>query len=78
MKTSRSAAEIRATREYLEQTECILLDGFLTVSTAYGIAHDTGKTVAEPSYRSLNEKATHLAQAIIDRLAEVTTRKEDL
>ena len=78
VKTTRSATEIRAAMAYLEQTEYILLDGSLPVSTAYGIAHDAGKTVAETSYQSLNEKATHLAQSIIDRLAEVTTRKEDL
>lgn len=78
VKTTRSTAEISAARAYLEQTEYTLLDGFLPVSTAYGIAHDAGKTVAETSYRSLNEKATRLAQAIIDRLAEITTSKEDL
>ena len=78
VKTTRSATEIRAATAYLEQTEYTLLDGSLPVSTAYGIAHDTGKTVAETSYQSLNEKATHLAQSIINRLAEVTTKKEDL
>lgn len=78
VKTTRSTVEISAARAYLEQTEYTLLDGFLPVSTAYGIAHDAGKTVAETSYRSLNEKATRLAQAIIDRLAEITTSKEDL
>ena len=77
VKTTRSAAEIRAAKEYLEQTEYTLLDGFLPVSTAYGIAHDAGKTVAETSYQSLNDKAARLAQAIIDRLAAVTTTKED-
>ena len=77
VKTTRSAAEIRAAKAYLEQTEYTLLDGFLPVSTAYGIAHDAGKTVAETSYQSLNDKAARLAQAIIDRLAAVTTTKED-
>ena len=78
VKTTRSDSEIRAARAYLQQTEYTLLDGFLPVSTAYGIAHDAGKTVAETSYRSLNEKATRLAQAIIDRLAELTTGKENV
>ena len=77
VKTTRSSAEISAARAYLEQTEYTLLDGFLPVSTAYGIAHDAGKTVAETSYQSLNDKAARLAQAIIDRLAAVTTTKED-
>ena len=78
VKTTRSVAEIRAAKEYLEQSEYTLLDGFLPVSTAYGIAHDAGKTVAETSSQSLNEKAARLAQAIIDRLAEVATTKENL
>ena len=77
-KTTRNSAEISAARAYLEQTEYAPLDGFLPGSTTYGIAHDAGKTVAETSYQSLNENATYLAQAIIDCLANVTTRKENL
>ena len=43
VKTTRSAAEIAAARTYLEQTDYTLIEGFLPVSTAYGIAHDAGK-----------------------------------
>ena len=78
VKTTRSAAEIVAARTYLEQTDYTLVDGFLPISTAYGIAHDAGKTVTETAYRSLNEKAERLAQAMIDLLAAVTDTKEDL
>lgn len=76
VKTTNSEAELRAARAYLDQTEYTTLDGFLPVSTAYGIAHDAGKVVTETPHRSLNEKAERLAQAIINRLAAVTSSKE--
>ena len=78
VKTTRSAAEIAAARTYLEQTDYTLIEGFLPVSTAYGIAHDAGKAVTETPYRSLNEKAERLAQAMVDLLVTVTTTKENL
>ena len=76
VKTTRSTAEIAAARTYLEQTDYTLIEGFLPVSTAYGIAHDAGKSVTETPYRSLNEKAERLAQAMVDLL--VTATKENL
>lgn len=76
VKTTNSDAELSAARAYLEQTDYTTLDGFLPVSTAYGIAHDTGKTATETTHRTLNEKAERLAQSIINRLAAVTQAKE--
>ncbi|MCY4167577.1 MAG: ParA family protein [Rhodobacter sp.] len=76
VKTTNSQVEMAAARDYLRQTEYITLDGFLPVSTAYGIAHDAGKAVTETSHRTLNEKAARLAQAVIARLAEVTAAEE--
>lgn len=76
VKTTRSTAEVSAARTYLEQTDYALLDGELPISTAYGIAHDAGKTATETPYRSLNGRAERLAQAIVDRLAVTTTPKE--
>ena len=78
MKTTNSAAEIAAARTYFKQTDYTLLEGFLPVSTAYGIAHDAGKAVTETSYRSLNAKAARLAQEMIDRLVAVTATEEVL
>ena len=72
VKTTNSEAEVGAARAYLAQTEYMTLDGFLPVSTAYGTAHDGGKVVTETAHPSLNEKASLLAQAIIDRLAAVS------
>ena len=66
VKTTRSAAEISAARSYLEQTDYALLDGELPISTAYGIADDAGKAVTETAYRTLNDKAERLDQAMVD------------
>lgn len=77
VRTTRSTAEIGAAREYLQQTEYTVLDGELPSSTAYAMAHDGGRAVSETRYRSLNDKAERLAQAVIDRLAALTTAKEE-
>jgi chromosome partitioning protein len=76
VKTTNSNAELAAARAYLEQTDYMALEGFLPVSTAYGIAHDGGKVVTETPHRSLNQKAEKLAQAIIDCLAAVTAARQ--
>ena len=76
VKTTNSAAELAAARAYLDQTEYLTLDGFLPVSTAYGIAHDGGKVVTETPHRTLNHKAEALAQSIINRLVALTSSKE--
>lgn len=76
VKTTNSSAELNAAREYLEQTEYTLLEGFIPVSTAYGIAHDAGRTVTETTHRSLNQKSELLAQSIIDRLSALSSAKE--
>ena len=77
VRTTRSAAEVGAAREYLNQTEYTMLDGELPSSTAYAMAHDAGRAVSETRYRSLNEKAEELAQAVIDRLVTLTVAKEE-
>ena len=76
VKTTHSAAELAAARAYLDATEYTTLDGFLPVSTAYGIAHDAGKAVTETTHQTLNQKAERLAQSIIDRLTALTEAKE--
>ena len=76
VRTTRSTAEVGAAREYLKQAEYSVLDGELPSSTAYAMAHDGGRAVSETRYRSLNDKAERLAQAVIDRLAALTTAKE--
>ena len=76
VKVTGSAAEQAAARAYLGQTEYTTLDGFLPVSTAYGIAHDKGRAATETPFRTLNEKAGRLAQSVIDRLAALAADKE--
>ena len=69
IKTTGSEAEVAAARAYLAQTDYHTLLGGVPTSTAYGMAHDTGRALTETPFRSLNAKAEQLAQAIIDRLA---------
>lgn len=76
VKTTNSDAEVSAAKEYLQQTEYRVLDGYLPVSTAYGTAHDAGRAVTETTHKSLNVKAEALAQAIIDRLVAVSEKME--
>jgi len=76
VKTTNSEAELNAARAYLEQTDHVTLDGFVPVSTAYGIAHDAGKVITETPHRTLNEKAERLAQSIINRLGAIASEKE--
>lgn len=76
VKTTRSTAEFLAAKTYLEQTDYSLLDGHLPVSTAYGIAHDVGKAATETPFRSLNDKAERLAQAMVNHLVAQTVEKE--
>ena len=53
-----------------------MLEGAVPTSTAYGIAHDAGKTLTETPYSTLNEQAEQLAQAVIDRLVAVTAAED--
>ena len=75
VKTTNSQVEIEEAQNYLGQTEYKMLDGFLPVSTAYGVAHDKGKAITETPYDSLNQKAALLAQSIIDHLSCLTEHK---
>lgn len=75
-KTTHSLSELSAAKEYLQQTPYHTLQGHIPISTAYGISHDHGKSVAETPHPSLNNKAQLLAQSIIDRLALITEKDE--
>ncbi|RVT87392.1 hypothetical protein DXV76_04750 [Rhodobacteraceae bacterium CCMM004] len=75
VRTTGSAAEREAVRADLGATDYAVLDGFLPVSAAYGIAHDRGKSVTETTHRSLNLKAEALA--IVDRLGAVPRRTRE-
>lgn len=73
-KTTGSERENVAAREYLTEAGYLVLDGEVSVSTAYGTASDVGKAITETSFRTLNERAAKLAQSVIDRMVELQER----
>ena len=74
-KTTGSDRENAAAREYLTRAGYSVLEGDVSVSTGYGSASDVGKSITETSFKSLNERASKLAQSIIDRVVEISERK---
>lgn len=74
-KTTGSEVENMAAREYLRQAGYDVLEGEVPVSTGYGSAQDRGRAITETSFKSLNDKASVLAQSMIDRMAAVSARK---
>lgn len=74
-KTTGSERENYAARQYLMNAGYRVLDGEVSVSTGYGSASDGGKAITETSFKTLNERASKLAQSIIDRMVEVSERK---
>ncbi|WP_346343998.1 ParA family protein [Gluconobacter cerinus] len=74
-KTTGSERENTAAREYISQAGYMVLEGEVGVSTAYGSASDQGRAITETSFRSLNERASKVAQSVIDRMAELQERK---
>lgn len=74
-KITGSERENAAAREYLAQAGYHVLSGAVPVSTAYGSASDIGKAITETSFKTLNDKASVLAQSVIDKIAELAERK---
>ena len=74
-KTTGSERENTAARQYLTEAGYLVLDGDVGVSTAYGSASDIGKAITETSFRSLNDRASKLAQSVIDKMVEIQERQ---
>ncbi|MEL7258740.1 MAG: ParA family protein [Pseudomonadota bacterium] len=74
-KTTGSERENAAARQYLTEAGYTVLEGEVSVSTAYGSASDIGKAITETSFKSLNERASKLAQSVIDVMAEIRERQ---
>lgn len=74
-KITGSDRESAAARDYIGQAGYLVLSGEVSVSTAYGSASDAGKAITETSFRTLNERASRLAQSVIDRMAELQERQ---
>lgn len=73
-KTTGSERENAAARAYISEAGYPVLNGEVSVSTAYGSASDLGKAITETSFRTLNERAATLAQSMIDRISEVADK----
>jgi len=76
VKTTASERETAAARSYLSEAGYAVLDGEVPVSTAYGAASDAGRAITETSFRSLNTRASALAQSVIDRMADMAREVE--
>ncbi len=74
-KTTGSERENATARQYLAEAGYLVLEGEVSVSTAYGSASDMGKAITETSFRTLNERAAILAQSVIDKMAELQERQ---
>lgn len=74
-KTTGSERENVAARDYIAEAGYSVLDGAVAVSTAYGSASDMGRSITETSFKSLNEKASELAQSVIDTIAALPERQ---
>lgn len=56
-------------RQYLEESGYSVLTGCLSERPAYRNAQNTGCSITETRYISLNERANTLLQSITDRMA---------
>jgi chromosome partitioning protein len=74
-KTTGSERENAAARQYLSEAGYMVLEGEVGVSTAYGSASDAGKAITETSFRTLNDRASKLAQSVIDKMAELQEKE---
>jgi chromosome partitioning protein len=63
-------AEESEARAYIEESGYAVLQGCLPERPAYRTAQNTGRTVTETSFRTLNTKADALIQALIDRVGD--------
>jgi chromosome partitioning protein len=62
-------AEIQEAREFIEQAGFTVLEGCLYEKTAYRQAQDSGLSVTETRYKTLNIKADTILESIIEYIA---------
>ncbi len=72
-KVGHSLLEIEEARGFIGAAGYHYLDGVIPESTGYRRAQDVGRSITETRFRSLNEKAGQVMQAVVDRLEELTT-----
>ena len=66
-----SIRERAAARAWIEEAGYAVLEGEVPASTAYGSASDAGRAITETPFKSLNQRAGTLAQAVVDKLVEL-------
>jgi chromosome partitioning protein len=74
-RTGDSEAELKEAKWYVTEAGYSFFDGSMPEKTAYRRASDTGRAPTETRFASLNLKADHLAQNIIDRVTELQHAK---
>jgi chromosome partitioning protein len=70
-----SDTEIADARRYIGQAGYVTLDGALPEKVGYRRASDEGRAATETRFSSLNHSAEHLAQGIVNRIAELWKEK---
>ena len=63
-----SYSEIEEARSYISMAGYMSVEASLSERVAYRRAHDSGRSVSETSFASLNNKAALVAQEIVDYL----------
>ncbi len=69
--TTGSDADLGAAQAYMGSVEYDVLEGNIEVKTTYGKANDNGLALSEVSHAGLRDKASVVAQSIINKLAAV-------
>jgi chromosome partitioning protein len=69
-----SENEVREAADYIAAAGYFLLSGAMPEKIAYRRASDIGRAATETTYRTLNQKADELAQAIVNRMDQQTKK----
>lgn len=67
-----SEAENEGTQDWIEQAGYKVLKGAIPERTAYRNAMDDGKTLTETRFKTLNDKADEVVQAVVDQFKTLT------
>jgi len=73
-----SESELTEAQQYIANAGYSFLDGAMPEKTGYRRASDTGRAPTETRFPTLNKRADILIQAIIDKIALLTTDKENV
>jgi chromosome partitioning protein len=67
-----SLSEIEEAIDYINLSGYKLIEGYIPEQTAFRRASDTGRTVTETPFDTLNQKADKIAQGVIDYLQKLS------